>query len=323
MDQFYHAHRARRGESVATVTAEPVQRREAGLAATPPTKSKGKPPRGWHSVKNRAVAPPLDSEIDQLYRLPLEEFTAARNALAKSAGPRAAEIKKLEKPTLAAWAANQLYWREPRTFHAVVKAANDMRAAYKQMLAGKAADVRGAEAVHDAALADAKQAARRILEQSGHANPEPVMMAVADTLDALPSQDPPGRLTKPLRRMGFNVLEGVPISAKAVPLKPKTAPPEAVPGKTVRRAADTEARERAMARERLRFAEAAEREAEAALDRARRAVKRAERTRARVEREFDDAATAEQAAIKERTAAEKALAKATAERARLAARVTS
>jgi hypothetical protein len=267
------------------------------------------------------MARPLDEAIDHLYQLPLEEFTAARNTLAKDAGPRAAEIKKLEKPNLAAWTVNQLYWRERQIYHAVVTAANDMRAAYKRMLAGKAADVRGAEAVHAAALADAKQAARRILEQSGHANPEPVMMAVAETLDALPSDDPPGRLTKPLRRMGFNVLEGVPISAKAVPLKPKTAPPEAVPGQTARRVADADARERDMARERLRFAEAAEREAEAALDRARRAVERTARTRERVEREFHDAVAAEQSARKDLVAGEKALARATAERQRLAGRL--
>lgn len=269
------------------------------------------------------MARELADRIDQLYRLPLEEFTAARNALAKDAGPQAAEIKKLEKPNLAAWTVNQLYWRERRIYHAVVNAANDMRAAYKQMLAGKAAGVRGAEAVHAAALVEAKQAARRILDQSGHASPEAVMMAVAETLDALPSEEPPGRLTKPLRRMGFNVLEGVPISAKAVPLKPKAAPSTAAEGQTAtqRRVADAEAREHEMARERLRFAEAAEREAEAALDRARRAVERAERTRERVEREFHDAVAADKAARKDQATAEKALERATAERKRLAARL--
>ena len=51
-----------------------------------------------------------------------------------------------------------------------------------------------------------------------------------------------------------------------------------------------------MARERLRFAEAAEREAEAALERARRALERAERTRERVQTELDAAAGAEQSA---------------------------
>ena len=62
-----------------------------------------------------------------------------------------------------------------------------------------------------------------------------------------------------------------------------------------------------MTKERLRFAEAAEREAEATLERANRAVERAERTRVRVEREFKDAVEAEKSALREQAAGEKAL----------------
>ncbi|MEP6594233.1 MAG: hypothetical protein ABJC51_11100, partial [Acidobacteriota bacterium] len=54
----------------------------------------------------------LDAEIDRLYQLPPEEFTAARNALAKSAGTEAAAIRQLAKPPLAAWAVNQVYWQQ-------------------------------------------------------------------------------------------------------------------------------------------------------------------------------------------------------------------
>src|SRR5688500_7450960 len=94
------------------------------------------------------MAASLDDRIDQLYQLPLDEFTAARNALAKDAGDRAAEVKKLEKPNLAAWTVNQLYWRDRKAYDAVTRAAEKMRGAYKQMLAGKATDVRGAEEIH-------------------------------------------------------------------------------------------------------------------------------------------------------------------------------
>jgi hypothetical protein len=266
------------------------------------------------------AGPALDDRIDQLYQLPLEEFTAARNALAKDAGDRAAEVKKLEKPNLAAWTVNQLYWRERKLYDEVIKAAERMRTVYKQMLAGKSADVRGAEDIHQEALKEAKQAARRILENGGHPNPDTVMMPVAETLDALPGEDRPGRLTKPLRRMGFNVLEGVPISAKAGPIKPRPEKkPQAARDQTPRerKASEAEEREMAMARERLRFAEAAEREAEASLERATRAVERAERTRERVEREFKEAQTVEATAIKEKAAAQKALEKAAGDRERL------
>jgi hypothetical protein len=266
----------------------------------------------------------LDDRVDQLYSLPLEEFTAARNALAKETGDPS--VKKLEKPNLAAWTVNQLYWRERKKYDAVVKAAESMRAAYKQMLAGKNADVRGTEEMYQEALRDAKQAARRILDEGGHPNSDAVMMPVAETLDALPGDEPPGRLTKPLRRMGFNVLEGLPISAKVRPAKTATAEKPKEPAKDLspreRRAGEAEARELAMTRERLRFAEAAEREAEASLERARRALERLQRTRERVERELEDAATAEKQAEKDVGAAEKALEKASAERGRLAKKLT-
>lgn len=264
---------------------------------------------------------PLDDQIDHLYQLPLDEFTTARNALAKDSG--ASEIKKLEKPNLAAWTVNQLYWRNRKAYDEVIKAAERMRAAYKQMLAGKTADVRGAEEIHEEALREAKQAARKLLEDGGHPNPDAVMMPVAETLDALPGEEQPGRLTKPLRRMGFNVLEGVPISAKAGAQKLKPPPPKpAAPGKDQssreRKASEADARELAMTRERLRFAEAAEREAEATLERANRAVERTTRTRERIERELTEAVAAEKSALREQAAGEKALEKATAERERLA-----
>src|SRR5688572_28180210 len=209
------------------------------------------------------MAGSTDDRIDQLYQLPLDEFTAARNALAKETGD--GSVKKLEKPNLAAWTVNQLYWRERKTYDDVIKAAERMRAVYKQMLAGKNADVRGAEEIHQEALREAKQAAKRILEDGGHRNADAVMMPVAETLDALPGDEPAGRLTKPLRRMGFNVLEGVPISAKAGPIRSKavgeTKPPANGQTGRERRASEVEEREEAMTRERLRFAEAAEREA--------------------------------------------------------------
>ncbi len=72
-----------------------------------------------------------------------------------------------------------------------------------------------------------------------------------------------------------------------------------------------------MTTERLRFAEAAEREAEAALERTRRAVERAQRVRERIAGELADAAEAEKKLRKEETARESAYDKAVADRERL------
>jgi hypothetical protein len=263
-----------------------------------------------------------DDHIARLYQLPLDEFTAARNLAAKETGNAA--IKKLEKPNLAAWTVNQLYWRERRLYDAVIAAAEAMRAAYKQMLAGKSADVRTAENVHADALREAKQAARQILESAGNTNPDTVMTAVAETLDALPGDEPPGRLTKPLRRMGFNVLEGLPIAARVGGDKPKPAPKPAAPPATVkeRRATEAEQRELEMNRERLRFADAAVREAAEAVDRAKRALDRAVKVRERVEAELEQAASAEKAAAREVAGAESAHAKAQAELNRLTKKIS-
>lgn len=240
-----------------------------------------------------ATASSPDDLIDQLYQLPLDEFTAARNALAKSSGH--ASLKALEKPTLAAWAVNQLYWHQRATYDELIKTSKQVRLAYRQSLEGHEADVRAADVFHAEAMRRAKEAVRRLLQEAGGSATEIVMTGVAETLDALPTTDAPGRLTRPLRRTGFEALAGVTIAAKpASPRPPATAQRDE--DTEQRRRREQEAQDRAMARERLRFAEAAEREAEAALERARRALERAERTRERVQTELDAAAGAEQSA---------------------------
>ena len=246
----------------------------------------------------------LDDQIDHLYQLPLDEFTPARNALAKESGDNS--VKKLEKPNAAAWAVNQLYWHQRKLYDEVIKTSGQLRTAHKQMLAGKAADVRAAEVFHTEAMRKAKDAIRRMLEDAGNKGADAVMAPIAETLDALPTTDPPGRLTKPLRRTGFEALQGVTIVARPKEVVPK---PEA----------DQEAL--LMAKERLRFAEAAEREAEASIVRAKRTLERAERTRERIEGELEEATIAERGARKELASSESAYAKAQAERDRLATKI--
>ena len=61
----------------------------------------------------------LNDEVDELYQLPLAEFTGARNALAarlKQSGRAndASLVKALQKPPVSAWAVNQLYWNSSR-----------------------------------------------------------------------------------------------------------------------------------------------------------------------------------------------------------------
>ena len=258
-----------------------------------------------------------DDKIDELYQRPLDEFTAARNQLAKQTGD--ASIKKLEKPSLAAWAVNQLYWHQRKLYDEVIKTSTQVRTAHKQVLAGKSADVKAAEVFHDEAMRKAKDAIRKIIEAGGNSSVDGVMTPITETLDALPTTDPPGRLTKPLRRTGFEALQGITIAAKpSTPVsKPEAKKPAADETDRERKKREADQQELAMARERLRFAEAAEREAEASVDRAKRTLDRAERTRERIEGELEQAIVAEKAARKELSSSESAFEKAKAETNRL------
>src|SRR5260221_423567 len=79
----------------------------------------------------------LDAEIDRLYQLPLEEFTPARNVLAKGAGGEAARVRALSKPPVAAWAVNQLYWRKTQGWNALLAAAENPQRVQRAVLAAR------------------------------------------------------------------------------------------------------------------------------------------------------------------------------------------
>ena len=59
----------------------------------------------------------LEDRIDELYRLPLGDFTLSRNALVKTlTGGEAKRVRSLVKPTVVPWAVNQLFWRARPTY---------------------------------------------------------------------------------------------------------------------------------------------------------------------------------------------------------------
>jgi hypothetical protein len=147
-----------------------------------------------------------DTGLDRLYQLPLSGFTEARNLLAKAAGPGGAAIKALEKPSVPAWAVNQLYWRERRTYDRLIRASERLRAAHAQALSGKKIDLPLIELQHRAALKEAADSVRRLLASAGDAATQATMKAVVDTLQALPGGGAPGRLTKALAPLGFGAL---------------------------------------------------------------------------------------------------------------------
>ena len=148
-------------------------------------------------------------EVDELFAAGPEEFIARRQALVKqlkAAGDRdgAAEVAALRRPTVAAWAVNQLARRHPDELGRLLALGQDLEEAHEGLLSGGRPDSavtagrRRREAV--AALTDT---AMGLLTESGRAA-DAHRDAIAGTLDAA-SLDPrsgavvqAGRLTREL-----------------------------------------------------------------------------------------------------------------------------
>lgn len=92
----------------------------------------------------------LGAELDAVHGAPLPEFVAERNARVKrlrAEGHRdeAAALGRVRKPTIAAWAVNQLPRRHPDEVDALLEAGTALRTAQHRAASG-----RGAEGLRDA-----------------------------------------------------------------------------------------------------------------------------------------------------------------------------
>ncbi len=225
---------------------------------------------------------PVDAAADLIYGVPPDEFTSARNAAAKELRDRglrheAEQVKALAKPTVAAWAVNQLTRRR----HADLDEFLDAATAARDAQFGGRGDAREAVRRQRDALETLVRAAR---EELGGDASDVVSGRIRRTLEAAAVDDEAaeevcrGRLVKELEPAGFGTL---------------AAHARATPGK--RRPAEDSARARkvlAEARARLREAEDEHR---AALAEERQAHKRwqqahgdAEQASERVERSRAD-----------------------------------
>jgi hypothetical protein len=153
----------------------------------------------------------LDEKIDDLYQQPLNAFTSARNALAKTlSGDDAKRVKALVKPNVVPWAVNQVYWRARPTYDRLLKSGERLRHAQIAALEGKAADVRAASEAHRRAIAEAVAEAERHAAAAGSKPAPDALMRTFEALSlASEPPDAPGRLTEPLQPAGFEALAGV------------------------------------------------------------------------------------------------------------------
>ena len=159
----------------------------------------------------------VQDDIDALFQLPLTEFTAARNALAarvkKAGDPEAAErVKALAKPSVPAWAVNQLYLKHRIVFDRLLDAGEKFRKAQTAQLGGKSADIRAPLESRRAALSELTTRAAKLLTEAGSAAAPDTMRRVTTTLEALstyaglPGTPEPGRLTDDVQPPGFEAL---------------------------------------------------------------------------------------------------------------------
>ena len=222
----------------------------------------------------------LETHIDALYALPLDRFTAARNALAKGLrGEDLARVKRLPKPSTVPWSVNQLYWRRRDLYEPLMAAGRALHAAQVSAIEGNAADVRTATAAHRAALTAAAAAATALAGEAGvspAADPLTRMLEAISLAPTPPAE--PGRFTDVVQPAGFEALAGItpapPRQEGAPPLA--TAPPDAATARPSK--ASTAAERRRLEAE----AEAARVAADAAVEEARRQLSAAETAEARV-----------------------------------------
>ena len=254
------------------------------------------------------------TDLDRLYQLPLEEFTAARNALAKNAGTNAGAIRGLTKPPVAAWAVNQLYWRNRRAWDALIEASEHQRKTNKAVLAGRGGDVRAAGQVHDEAVHDALKATLEILAREGQPATDATRQAILNTLRALPGDEAPGRLSKTLQPGGFEMLAGFSVAPPVKATKDAKATKEHAKETKDHAQSKADAKALTQAREAAASAERALKDAEQAVRRHEFEIARATRDEERAEKSVEQARAAIDEAKKELASAERELADATGRR---------
>jgi hypothetical protein len=241
----------------------------------------------------------LEDEVDALFKLPLGEFTPARNALAarlKKAGQNttAETAKAMPKPSVAAWVVNQLYWRHRGPFDRLIEAGDRFRQAQSAQQKRDSAGAREHLEARREAQAALVRIAADVLSGAGYSGTRDMMRRVTSTLEALatygslPDAPRAGRLTAELEPPGFDMVSVLlPLSGETRGEVPKTpsAPTrlrgaDHAPKPARKDAPDAAARRGEEERGRLAAAaKAAVREAERALRAARTQAERAAATR--------------------------------------------
>ena len=239
----------------------------------------------WHAL---GVPASRAGEVDRLYALPLDEFTRERDELAKRLrkdGDRdgAAEVKALKKPSVPAWAVNQVRRDRPDDVRRLLDVTEELHRVYAGLASAGARERLGeAAAMQRELIGSLVRCARELLEAGGHAAREPTLAKVAETLRAaaldeeLRREITEGRVVKERRAAGLGPLSALPAappqrggSADRAPTEPAGPDPKEV--RSAERAVEAARKRVEAAREKLAAAQDALEAAEGRLREARQA----------------------------------------------------
>lgn len=172
----------------------------------------------------RAARPSIDDDIRAIYHGALGDFVAARQALAKrlkqEGDARAAAVKELKKPSLSAWAVNQLFAQEGKAMAAFVGWGEKARAAQRKTEAGG-----DAKPLREALAAIGGETARlhvrgvELLAAAERAPGEAIVERVRTNLEALVLDEQAaevaarGWLDDDLQAPGFEVMAALQVAA--------------------------------------------------------------------------------------------------------------
>ena len=236
----------------------------------------------------------IESQIDALYVLPLTEFTAARNALAKTLkGDAATRVKKLEKPAAVAWTTNQLFRRDRVSYDRLMAAGRSLREAQVAALSGAAADLKRSATEHRAALSAAVAAATRLAaEHAVRPGTDPVSRML-ETLSLAPEPPAhPGRFVDVLQPAGFEALAGIsPVAASPAVSAPRPHPETRLTAVTALQARTTSVPkpDPAAEKQKAEVVAAARKAADLDLQQARRRLEQAQAAEVRLRSQVDAA----------------------------------
>jgi len=180
---------------------------------------------------------------DELYGLPLDQFVPARTELAKSlraAGRRedAKAVVALRKPSIAAWAVNQLVRTRRREIQSLFESGDELRAAQSGLLEGRGDPraLRSAGERERAIVAELVGVARGLLTSEGNDLSAATLERVSDTLHAAALDEEArelvrdGRLERELRHVGLGLGLGAGLGEQA-PAGTRGAAPRAGSGR--------------------------------------------------------------------------------------------